>query len=124
MATTSACEKCGQRGPFTVSGPLASHGNESSAAALRTALAEIHSQITHHKEYIAALEDERDQLEVSLQRVAYPVLTLPAEITSQIFVGCLPDHGRVRPSPKTAPLSLLRVCRAWREIALSTCQLW
>ncbi|KAJ7667265.1 hypothetical protein B0H17DRAFT_836591, partial [Mycena rosella] len=54
----------------------------------------------------------------------YPVLTLPPEIVSQIFVNCLPIHGRVRPSPTTAPLTLTQICHHWREIALSTSALW
>ncbi|KAJ7729790.1 hypothetical protein B0H16DRAFT_1893796 [Mycena metata] len=60
----------------------------------------------------------------SLSLVAYPVLTLPPEIVSLIFVQCLPVHGRVRPSPGAAPLLLAQICSDWREIALTTCQLW
>ncbi|KAJ7700511.1 hypothetical protein B0H17DRAFT_925554, partial [Mycena rosella] len=63
-------------------------------------------------------------LEASLALVIYPVLTLPTEITSRIFVHCLPKHRRVRPSPTTPPLTLAQICRHWREVALSTCQLW
>ncbi|KAJ7660146.1 hypothetical protein DFH06DRAFT_914375, partial [Mycena polygramma] len=54
----------------------------------------------------------------------YPVLTLSPEITSQIFVACLPDHSRVRPSANTPPLVLPQICRQWREIALSLPELW
>ncbi|KAJ7108306.1 hypothetical protein C8R44DRAFT_531522, partial [Mycena epipterygia] len=54
----------------------------------------------------------------------YPALTLPNEITSQIFVACLPEDGRVTPSPHTAPLLLAQICRHWRNIATSTCELW
>ncbi|KAF8152014.1 hypothetical protein K438DRAFT_1433339, partial [Mycena galopus ATCC 62051] len=54
----------------------------------------------------------------------YPVLTLPNEVISMIFVHCLPAHGRVRPSPRRAPLLLAQICTLWREIALSTGQLW
>ncbi|KAJ7140755.1 hypothetical protein C8R44DRAFT_530102, partial [Mycena epipterygia] len=54
----------------------------------------------------------------------YPVLTLPDDITSRIFVECLPTHGRVRPSPRNAPLILSQICRQWREIALSISDLW
>ncbi|KAJ6601608.1 hypothetical protein B0H10DRAFT_1762067, partial [Mycena sp. CBHHK59/15] len=54
----------------------------------------------------------------------YPILTLPNEITSQIFVHCLPTHGRVRPSRQAVPLLLVHICRQWRDIALSTWELW
>ncbi|KAJ6457004.1 hypothetical protein C8R47DRAFT_916465, partial [Mycena vitilis] len=54
----------------------------------------------------------------------YPVLTLPPEIIAQIFVACLPDHGRVRPSRDTAPILLAQICRQWRNIAISSSELW
>ncbi|KAJ6559907.1 hypothetical protein B0H19DRAFT_864058, partial [Mycena capillaripes] len=54
----------------------------------------------------------------------YPILTLPPEISARIFVECLPSHGRVRPSTVTAPLLLAQICRDWRHIAISSCQLW
>ncbi|KAJ7154162.1 hypothetical protein C8R46DRAFT_1297869, partial [Mycena filopes] len=56
--------------------------------------------------------------------IAYPVLTLPNEIVSHIFIQCLPAHGRVRPSRFRAPLLLAQICHHWREIAISTCRLW
>nr|GAT57122.1 predicted protein [Mycena chlorophos] len=71
--------------------------------------------------------------ELSLQKTAaytrigskfYPVLSLPHEIVSAIFVACLPVHGRVRPSKKTAPWILTQVCSHWRAVALSTAELW
>ncbi|KAJ7487928.1 hypothetical protein FB451DRAFT_1390902 [Mycena latifolia] len=71
-----------------------------------------------------ALHSEERELESELALVVYPVLTLPAEITSQIFVESLPAHGRVRPSPRKAPLVLAQICHQWREIALSTSDLW
>ncbi|KAJ7619825.1 hypothetical protein DFH06DRAFT_914573, partial [Mycena polygramma] len=62
--------------------------------------------------------------QMKLAKVAYPVLTLPAEIVSCIFVACLPHHGPVRPSPSSAPLLLAQICQYWREITLSSCELW
>ncbi|KAK7053559.1 hypothetical protein R3P38DRAFT_2850942 [Favolaschia claudopus] len=49
---------------------------------------------------------------------------LPPEIISDIFILCLPVHGRVKPAPGTAPLLLAQICRRWREIALDTRQIW
>ncbi|KAJ7194315.1 hypothetical protein GGX14DRAFT_378075, partial [Mycena pura] len=49
--------------------------------------------------------------------------TLLSEILAHIFVYCLP-HGRIRPSPRTAPLVLGQICRRWRDVALSTGRLW
>ncbi|KAJ7157227.1 hypothetical protein C8R46DRAFT_861735, partial [Mycena filopes] len=59
-----------------------------------------------------------------------PVLSIPPEITAEIFLRCLPpasvesDADRLGPHARRAPLSLLRVCRTWREIALSIPPLW
>ncbi|KAJ7282479.1 hypothetical protein C8J57DRAFT_1295485 [Mycena rebaudengoi] len=55
---------------------------------------------------------------------ATPVLTLPFEITAKIFLNCLPDHRRIRPSTKTAPLLPAQICQQWRSVALSTPELW
>ncbi|KAJ7084938.1 hypothetical protein C8R44DRAFT_541434, partial [Mycena epipterygia] len=56
--------------------------------------------------------------------IVYPVLTIPNELTAKIFIRCLPDHGRVRPSEIAAPLLLAQVCRQWRDVALDTGDLW
>ncbi|KAJ7186381.1 hypothetical protein C8R46DRAFT_1057069 [Mycena filopes] len=56
---------------------------------------------------------------------AYPVLTLPPEIVSEIFVSFLPSYPE--PPPKTgllSPFLLCQICRQWRAIAASTPDLW
>ncbi|KAJ7724873.1 hypothetical protein B0H16DRAFT_1384676 [Mycena metata] len=66
-----------------------------------------------------------DDLQTQLDSIVYPVLTLPVEITSKIFVECLP-HKREKGvvNPREAPLLLMQVCRAWRNTAISTLALW
>ncbi|KAJ7277289.1 hypothetical protein C8J57DRAFT_1019439, partial [Mycena rebaudengoi] len=86
-------------------------------------LAEIDSSIAYHLARITELENRRAAVQVQLGRYTYPVLTLPPEITSETFVQCLP-HGNVSPHPSTAPLILLVICRAWRDLAISTPALW
>ncbi|KAJ7277386.1 hypothetical protein C8J57DRAFT_1223137 [Mycena rebaudengoi] len=44
-------------------------------------------------------------------------------MTAEIFVQCLPDGNGQVPRPSKAPL-LLVICRAWRDLALSTPALW
>ncbi|KAJ7493414.1 hypothetical protein B0H11DRAFT_2006299 [Mycena galericulata] len=56
-----------------------------------------------------------------INRVA---LTLPPELTSMIFFHCLPEAEFIEPNTSAAPLVLLRICRQWRYIALSTPALW
>ncbi|KAF8145981.1 hypothetical protein K438DRAFT_1448547, partial [Mycena galopus ATCC 62051] len=91
---------------------------------LRADLDQVRMTITRQKAYLDELEETRRRLESELAQIVYPVLSLPPEIVSRIFVECLPGHGRVRPSPDAPPLSLAQICRHWREIALSSCELW
>ncbi|KAJ7101963.1 hypothetical protein C8R44DRAFT_641026, partial [Mycena epipterygia] len=95
-----------------------------STAEQRAALATIQSEIARHKTCIEWLEKEQNSLKANLALVVYPVLTLPAELTSQIFIDCLPAHGRIIPSPSAVPLVLAQICRQWRDVALSTWELW
>ncbi|KAJ7476236.1 hypothetical protein FB451DRAFT_1463887 [Mycena latifolia] len=55
--------------------------------------------------------------------LVFPVVTLPVEITSQIFLHCLPDNP-FDPSVPVPAVVLGHVCRHWRDIALSVPQLW
>lgn len=52
----------------------------------------------------------------------YPVLTLPPEIVSEIFVHFIPVYPR-RPR-LCSPLILAQICRPWREITFSAPRLW
>ncbi|KAJ6615730.1 hypothetical protein B0H10DRAFT_2039895 [Mycena sp. CBHHK59/15] len=54
----------------------------------------------------------------------YPVLTLPLEITTEIFIRCLPLLGDCQPDRNSAPMLLLRICRSWSMIARATPALW
>ncbi|KAJ7122991.1 hypothetical protein C8R44DRAFT_876181 [Mycena epipterygia] len=83
---------------------------------LRHRLAELDAQIS-------ILEEERETIRRKMRRISYPVLELPPELTSEIFLLCLPDLPS-DPSPLEAPLLLLEICTAWREIALRTPALW
>ncbi|KAJ7137865.1 hypothetical protein C8R44DRAFT_975836 [Mycena epipterygia] len=51
-------------------------------------------------------------------------LALPLEILAAIFIHCLPQVEFVKPKVFTAPLLLCGVCRQWREVALTTPELW
>ncbi|KAJ7075246.1 hypothetical protein B0H15DRAFT_956651 [Mycena belliarum] len=55
----------------------------------------------------------------------YPVLTLPPEIILEIFERFLPNYpGFPLVVGPRSPLLLCRICRQWRQIALSTPALW
>ncbi|KAJ7034122.1 hypothetical protein C8F04DRAFT_1395588 [Mycena alexandri] len=77
------------------------------------------------------LEDELEQqfIQQRLDDIVCPILSLPPEVTSEIFIWCLPgsseDHlGPTLKRPLRAPILLLHICRIWRFIAISTPPLW
>ncbi|KAJ6560151.1 hypothetical protein B0H19DRAFT_945240, partial [Mycena capillaripes] len=60
-----------------------------------------------------------------LNSFKYPVLTLPAEIISEIFVHFLPIYPSCPPlTGFLSPTLLTQICRKWRHIALTTPALW
>ncbi|KAJ7223920.1 hypothetical protein C8J57DRAFT_1731383 [Mycena rebaudengoi] len=94
---------------------------------LRKRLAHIDASISLKKAHLKDLETNRAEIQYHLDRVVYPVLTLPAEITSAIFVECLDfseENTILDAHPNRAPLVLMHVCRMWRSIAISTRRLW
>ncbi|KAF7352455.1 F-box domain-containing protein [Mycena venus] len=97
-------------------------------ADLRGLLAKIDANIFKTEMCLEELRRDRILVLRHLDEVAtYPVLTLPIEITQEIFTQCLPSTAasfsikKLRSHPL---MILLRVCRAWRDIALSTPELW
>jgi hypothetical protein len=52
-----------------------------------------------------------------------PFLTIPPEVTAEIFTHCLPTSISP-PDIDTAPLLLDRICRGWRKIVRSSPGLW
>ncbi|KAJ7737003.1 hypothetical protein DFH07DRAFT_966693 [Mycena maculata] len=105
------CEDCGHLNWYNARFPAGT------PSAQRAELADIQHQLE-------VLKTRERDLEAALASVVYPVLTLPPEITSRIFLKCLPFHGRVQPSATKAPLVLAQVCRHWRDVALATARLW
>ncbi|KAJ6533029.1 hypothetical protein B0H19DRAFT_875343, partial [Mycena capillaripes] len=67
---------------------------------------------------------ERQRLQAESDAIVYPVLTLPPEVTTEIFLRCFPCESNPRPSPTQAPLILAQICRQWRHITLHTPALW
>ncbi|KAJ7911069.1 hypothetical protein B0H13DRAFT_585909, partial [Mycena leptocephala] len=88
---------------------------------LRDRLAEIDEQI-------ALLEAEKKIVQRKLGSITYPVLSLPFEVTSKIFVHCLPDFqdsDRIFSRyPVPTPLLLSQICRTWRFVAFTTPKIW
>ncbi|KAF8207692.1 hypothetical protein K438DRAFT_1755126 [Mycena galopus ATCC 62051] len=73
----------------------------------------------------ATLRLEQALAQQRLQSYIYPVLTLPPEIVSEIFIHIIPQYPCCPPLTGTlSPTSLTHICRKWRAIALSTPALW
>ncbi|KAF8218130.1 hypothetical protein K438DRAFT_1796355 [Mycena galopus ATCC 62051] len=89
---------------------------------LRQRLSELDSTIFRHESIIEELKQQRADVVSQLEEVVYPVLTLPSEITIEIFKWCY--EGGMRVLPSVPPLLFTRICHDWRELALSTPALW
>ncbi|KAF8200553.1 hypothetical protein K438DRAFT_1758761 [Mycena galopus ATCC 62051] len=93
----------------------------------RTRAAFLQAQIPALENSIVTdeLRSEQALIQQRLQSYVYPVLTLPPEIVSEIFIRVLPPYPRCPPlTGPLSPTSLTQICRDWREIALSTPALW
>ncbi|KAF7343926.1 F-box domain-containing protein [Mycena venus] len=74
---------------------------------------------------LSALQGEQAALHERLASYKYPVLTLPNEIISEFFAHFLPIYPVCPPLTGTfSPTNLTHICRAWREIAMTTPELW
>ncbi|KAJ6582240.1 hypothetical protein B0H19DRAFT_1117811 [Mycena capillaripes] len=69
------------------------------------------------------LVKEMTIIQESLDLIIYPILTLPVELTSEIFLHCLPNEPQ-QPSAREAPMLLTRICGEWRNIAHNDPRLW
>ncbi|KAJ7830951.1 hypothetical protein B0H13DRAFT_2432831 [Mycena leptocephala] len=91
----------------------------------RTRLAEIETQILGLERSLAALWTKKTQVQERLDLYKYPVLTLPNEIVSEIFIHFLPVYPLCPPlTGILSPNTLTRICRQWRAVALATPELW
>ncbi|KAJ7280806.1 hypothetical protein C8J57DRAFT_1124314, partial [Mycena rebaudengoi] len=92
---------------------------------MRRSISELDARILALEEALGAAKLERQDLQTRLDAYKYPVLTLPTDITSEIFVHFLPPYPEhPPPTGPASPEFLAHICQAWREIALSTPRLW
>ncbi|KAJ7644563.1 hypothetical protein FB45DRAFT_898208 [Roridomyces roridus] len=84
----------------------------------RVRIAQIEQQMHVLENQMSLLRAEKETIEDDLATIVYPILTLPHEITSKIFVHYVDDRWR------HSPLELRAVCNSWRQVALSTCWLY
>ncbi|KAJ7866327.1 hypothetical protein B0H13DRAFT_2670755 [Mycena leptocephala] len=91
----------------------------------RARVADLEAQISDLERSLSALREEKNLAQERLDSYKYPVLTLPNEIVSNIFVHFLPAYPHYPPlTGLLSPTLLTQICRRWREIALGTPALW
>ncbi|KAJ7257093.1 hypothetical protein C8J57DRAFT_1517138 [Mycena rebaudengoi] len=91
---------------------------------IRARISELDTRILALENSLAAARREREHLQSQLD-YTYPVLTLPAEITSHIFIHFLPNYPMPPPyAGLLSPATLGQVCCKWRGVALGTPRLW
>ncbi|KAJ7472176.1 hypothetical protein FB451DRAFT_1036811, partial [Mycena latifolia] len=93
-----------------------------SVTALQARIDQLSADIVRQKELLKALEHNRSAAQRQLNALLDPVARLPLEISSEIFILCLPS--RPVPGSLKMPMLLLDICNTWTAIALSTPALW
>ncbi|KAJ7680138.1 hypothetical protein B0H17DRAFT_1138747 [Mycena rosella] len=77
-----------------------------------------------HIETVSGEIDRQKEVPTKLNAVRDPVSRLPLEISSAIFIQCLPSSTTPQPGAHEIPMLFLNICNAWTDIALSTPALW
>ncbi|KAF8217110.1 hypothetical protein K438DRAFT_411513 [Mycena galopus ATCC 62051] len=106
---------------------------------LRHRLSDVESQLlqletdSSNRRSSGRLKEERQRrlikekltIQESLRLIIYPILTIPVELTSEIFLHCLLESEvDAQLSTSLAPLLLGQICRMWRDIAYTNPRLW
>ncbi|KAJ7262455.1 hypothetical protein C8J57DRAFT_1632187 [Mycena rebaudengoi] len=92
---------------------------------IRNHISGLDARILALEQALDAVRLERQDLQMHLDAYKYPDLTLPTEITSEIFVHFLPPYPERPPAiGLSSPHILCQICQTWHEIALSTPLLW
>ncbi|KAJ7053128.1 hypothetical protein C8F01DRAFT_1375516 [Mycena amicta] len=96
----------------------------SSAASLRLRLEAIDADTALLHAKLAELAAARRVIVEQLKCITFPVLELPVEMTSKIFVHYAQEHIAISEPQLNGPFVLASVCQSWRTIAIGLHQLW
>ncbi|KAJ7680112.1 hypothetical protein B0H17DRAFT_1182130 [Mycena rosella] len=91
---------------------------------LHARINDVSADIDRQKEVLKKLEHSKSALQRQLNAIRDPVSRLPLEISSEIFIQCLPSTSNPQPGAPDIPMLFLNICNAWTDIALSTPALW
>ncbi|KAG2151513.1 hypothetical protein DEU56DRAFT_850437 [Suillus clintonianus] len=84
----------------------------------------VMDSIKHLRQQLVERKDKITQSMKLHKRLVSALWRLPTEVLSEIFVYCLPETSHLSPASKLAPMLLTRICRRWREVAVSMPSLW
>ncbi|KAJ7434095.1 hypothetical protein B0H11DRAFT_740370 [Mycena galericulata] len=109
-------------GESTRQGPL----DQPTRKQTRARLSNLDAHILALEKDLAMALRQRQILQTELDNLyRYPILDLPTEIISEIFIQFLPTApNRPLPHGFRSPALLTQLCRSWRNIALATPSLW
>ncbi|KAJ7753075.1 hypothetical protein DFH07DRAFT_824530 [Mycena maculata] len=94
-------------------------------AECRANLSRIRAEISRLERSLGPLRIAEKVIQEQLQSYRYPVMTLPNEITAEIFTQFLPPYPLCPPATgPSSPTLFTHVCRKWRDVALTTPSLW
>ncbi|KAJ6498453.1 hypothetical protein C8R47DRAFT_307055 [Mycena vitilis] len=93
----------------------------SARTADRARVVQLDIQIHDLRGKLRALEFEQELAQERLDSYTYPVLSVPNELISEIFLHVLPVYPLAPPlAGPSSPTALSHICRRWRQIALAT----
>ncbi|KAJ7728594.1 hypothetical protein DFH07DRAFT_998844 [Mycena maculata] len=94
-----------------------------SVAHIQARIAAISTSIARQREIIRNLETQKSAAQGELNAVLDPMSRLPLEISSNIFMHCVPVSPS-HPDPHAVPMIFLSISHSWRNIAFATPMLW
>jgi hypothetical protein len=89
----------------------------------RQQLAELDLEIARIEAYLHDLQSKKPSLKRQLNHIVAPVLQLPPDIFSEIFLCCI-DKDWENPRFTTSPFALGSICGTWRDLVWSMPWLW
>ncbi|KAJ7502657.1 hypothetical protein B0H11DRAFT_1989518 [Mycena galericulata] len=93
-------------------------------AVSRKEAASVAEEIARPLEPLLRKRDELNKFIEAHMSLVAPARRLPPDIVCAIFIASLPSTQNCVMSGQDSPLLLCQICSAWRQLALSTPQLW
>ncbi|KAJ6492726.1 hypothetical protein C8R47DRAFT_420557 [Mycena vitilis] len=91
----------------------------------RARIADMEDEIRYLERVLSQLRSETTLVQERIKSYKYPVLSLPRDLASEIFIHFALTFPHGPPlGGRFSPTTLTQVCHDWREIALATPQLW